>query len=391
MRHSVAIILNKEVGGVNQYVNGLCSKLEENEIAYELILLVYENELNRISELRHFHQGRAVTAIQLFSYNSNYSNAKLLCDFISSRAFDSVIANDCFELGMLQFLRIKVCVVFILHGDYSYYYNGAIENGNIIDCCICVSPIISKKLRARKIKTEIILVPPIVSRGLAFSRKELNLRPKRVTFIGRPDEGKGFHIIKELISLSTKLQYPIRWQIILGGIEQELSVGNNTEVYWNIRNEKVIDLLNNSDFFILPSRAEGFPVSVIEALYAGNLCIVSNLEIFQLLFSNNDCGVVINTEDALEYWKHLSYYLENTTEWDKIISNVRLGYWEKYLNKNGIVDFVEFLVETNKKNIDLSERKSRFNNNFLFFNLKRLVYNNPCFQNRIFRFIIAKS
>jgi glycosyltransferase involved in cell wall biosynthesis len=45
-----------------------------------------------------------------------------------------------------------------------------------------------------------------------------------------------------------------------------------------VANEKVMDIAAEHDVFVLPTRAEGFPISLLEAMAAGLVPVVSDLE-----------------------------------------------------------------------------------------------------------------
>jgi glycosyltransferase involved in cell wall biosynthesis len=74
----------------------------------------------------------------------------------------------------------------------------------------------------------------------------------------------------------------VEWSVVGngpdGGRLRELWAWNSS-VRWlgNLPNDEVMDLYRAHDVFVLPSRAEGFPITVVEAAAAGVVPIVSDL------------------------------------------------------------------------------------------------------------------
>jgi glycosyltransferase involved in cell wall biosynthesis len=61
-----------------------------------------------------------------------------------------------------------------------------------------------------------------------------------------------------------------------GELREELTSPNITITGWKERKE-VLEILNQNDIFILTSLWEGLPISLLEAMYMGKICIVSNV------------------------------------------------------------------------------------------------------------------
>lgn len=61
-----------------------------------------------------------------------------------------------------------------------------------------------------------------------------------------------------------------------GELRDELTSSNINITGWKTR-EEVLNILNENDVFLLPSLWEGLPIALLEAMYLGKICIVSNV------------------------------------------------------------------------------------------------------------------
>jgi len=83
--------------------------------------------------------------------------------------------------------------------------------------------------------------------------------------------------------------------LLIGGFEDDhnrklliefieiLGLKNNVTVTGFVSDDELIDLLNKSKIFVLPSRFEGFGLSVLEAMSCGLPCIISDIPVFREL------------------------------------------------------------------------------------------------------------
>ena len=75
--------------------------------------------------------------------------------------------------------------------------------------------------------------------------------------------------------------------------------------------ENVTDYLNASDVFILPSLFEGLPLAVIEAMFMGMGCIVTDVGAIRELVKANINGLIVPPANREELKKAILFCLEN--------------------------------------------------------------------------------
>ena len=97
----------------------------------------------------------------------------------------------------------------------------------------------------------------------------------------------------------------------------------------------VPSFLDNLDIFVLPSRYEGFGISLIEAMSMGLPCISSDIEGPKEIIKDNKYGVLFKTGDYKDLASKLSYVIKKISDYDKeqVISYVHENFDIKNMMK----------------------------------------------------------
>lgn len=194
-----------------------------------------------------------------------------------------LVANDWLELAMLCRHDPGRTVFQILHGDHDYYYELAVKHQDAIDVFVAYSHAMWEKLKtllpARR--DSIFHVPygiPIPDRVRAPRRG-----PLRLVYAGRLENGqKGIFDLPEIDRALTERGARVEWTIVGGGPdapELRRRFKDATNVRWTgvLSNRETLHALAEHDLFVLPTRAEGFPVALLEAMGAGCVPVVSDI------------------------------------------------------------------------------------------------------------------
>jgi len=116
-----------------------------------------------------------------------------------------------------------------------------------------------------------------------------------LTFVGTFSKLKGFDLIYEAI---TKYKLDYKWCFIGAGLYYEdlkkLQNEFNISIFSGFTHKDIAEKLNESRFFIIPSRSEGFPLASIEALYCGVPVICSDLDQFKEQVREGENGFIID-------------------------------------------------------------------------------------------------
>jgi glycosyltransferase involved in cell wall biosynthesis len=192
------------------------------------------------------------------------------------------VTNDWLELAMLSVHDPGKMVVNITHGDYSYYYDLARKHAPVIDWFVAASRHIEDRLaEAIPDRRDSILYLP---HGVATreARRTTFTGAVRAIFVGRLTAGKGIFDLPEIDRRLRAQNIQAEWTVVGDGPEEarlrELWAWNSS-VRWtgSLPHAQVMDLYREHDVFVLPTRAEGFPITVLEAAAAGVVPIVSDL------------------------------------------------------------------------------------------------------------------
>ncbi len=270
-----------------------------------------------------------------YSYKWNfYHTAKKLVKLLPKK--DTVlIAHDWLELAMISNLGLNYPVVQLLHGDYDYYYHLAQRHQAWIDSFICVSASIANELKKRipersnDIHYLRFPVPEITS-----LRK--NIATLELVFAGRCNEGKGYHLLPLIDAALQQKNIHAQWHIAGVGSDQPevQQQWKQTQVrfYGNLSQNELTGLLLKATAFVLPSHAEGMPVSVVEAMKAGAIPVVNDLKGgLQELVTNDVTGYRIPNNDPLIFAERLATIATNEEKRNQL-SAAAISYANVHFN-----------------------------------------------------------
>ena len=273
---------NGSGGGVLSVIKNLVKFSSNNKIENHVIHAVNKNLFPefKIEAM----EGAVTQQVYFYSPNNNFyftcrQLAKLLPD---DKAL--MIAHDWMELGMVHNLGLQNKVVHILHGNYEYYHSLAIKHQKVIDAFVCISPIIFNNLKfkiSHDLDKIFYLNFPVAN--LQIKNKK-NDRFNIFYAAGNlKDENKQFKTVLNVAKAVCKMLPDVFFTIAGSGFTEtefyELwpsDLRKNVIYKGLIENEKLLNILPEQDVFLLPSILEGFPVSLIEAMKAGVVPLVTD-------------------------------------------------------------------------------------------------------------------
>jgi glycosyltransferase involved in cell wall biosynthesis len=193
-----------------------------------------------------------------------------------------LVSNDLLELALLHVHDPGMMVVQILHGDHAYYYDLAARHERVIDVFVAYSRAMYEGLRTRlpHRADDVMYLPYGVP--LPARRRAAQPGPLRLVFAGRIEHGqKG---VFDLPRIDRELQdrgVPVQWTVIGAGPHDVAlrAEWSGPHITWTgeLPHATLLAAIADQDVFVLPTRAEGFPVALVEAMAAGLVPVVSNI------------------------------------------------------------------------------------------------------------------
>ena len=167
---------------------------------------------------------------------------------------------------------------------------------------LSISKNICKKLKIKNYKYFPPFIHPKKNKIKKFNYKQL-----KIFSLGNINKVKNhFFAIKNL----SKLQLNYKYQIIGSKINTQISLYNDLNKYLTKKKLKnkinllgyknqidVLKIINKSDIFIMPSITEGTPISLLEAMSSGKICVCSKVGDIPLIIKNNLNGFLINLNE----------------------------------------------------------------------------------------------
>ncbi len=312
------------LGGVSSVLKNLTN---ENDL-----VILTQNEKTNLFDTH--SEGFFKCETKIFNYQTS-ENLHHICNqlskFIKNKS-DIIIVNDWLELEMCARLGINNPIVQIIHGNYEYYYSLAKNYQQSINRWVAVSEFIAntiKDLIPERSGDSIYM--PIGVQGFEPAEKQVNEKIT-IIFVGRLTEDKGFFDLFKIDDILKKNGVNAEWTIAGDNSEVEQDcLRENFSYLGKITHTELNSFNKKNNFFILPSRAEGFPVSLIEAMKSGLIPLVSNLKSgIPEIIQDGENGFVFEIGECEKYAEALINFNNKTFSFNTIRNNVLSSVKNKF-------------------------------------------------------------
>jgi glycosyltransferase involved in cell wall biosynthesis len=193
-----------------------------------------------------------------------------------------IVANDWLELAMLSVHDPGRTVIQVVHGDYEYYYDLAVRHDAVVDVYVGCSERITARLHERLPHRADSIVH--LRHGIEIPRvsRSPDDGPLRLLFIGRLDRDKGVLDLPEIDARLLARGIAPRWTIVGDGpARDELRAAwppsERVRHAGAMPREQIAGVCAAHDVFVLPTRAEGFPLVLLEAMASGLVAVASDI------------------------------------------------------------------------------------------------------------------
>ncbi len=240
----------------------------------------------------------------------------------------ALVLNYEIEMAMLDHYKVSQTVYQLIHDDYNV--NLAKKYGHLVDVFICHNSIIYKKLLDifPLRKNNIFYLPHGVKIPAIFRDGSKENDPIRLLFLGRMAASKGVFDLPEINNMLRAMDIPFEWTCIGGGPELE-----KLKAAWNpsdkvkfvtaSSNDEVLSICANHDVFVLPTKFEGSPVSLLETMSTGLVPVITDLEGGIRDIVNDEIGFRIPINDNNGFAEAIKKLHEDRVLLDRLSRNCR--------------------------------------------------------------------
>ncbi|MBS1626538.1 MAG: glycosyltransferase family 4 protein [Bacteroidetes bacterium] len=175
-----------------------------------------------------------------------------------------------------------------------------------------------------------------------------------IAFIGRLNRTKGADIlVKAFIKIAN--DFPEVVLLIAGDGDQykelkneinNATLQNRIILEGNISYNKVYEILQHINYLVVPSRADNFPTTILEAFSVGTPVVGSNSGGIPEMIIDGHNGLLFEKENVDDLANKLKQMFSNKPERDKMAVNAKQIFEEKYRTET-VKNRIEILLENN--------------------------------------------
>jgi glycosyltransferase involved in cell wall biosynthesis len=280
-RQSVVYVLPDKLGGMTNIIANLLAYRHPDALGYHAVFT--HNHLHTDTR---YGQALAADSQSTVEYTLPIENLHAVMRRVARAVPPGggvYVAGDLLDLAVASSHDFGRAVIYMLHGDIEYYYDLAVRHDPIVHAFIAYSRRMYDELLARlPHRAETIFhLPYGIPLPVAIRRPAAG--PLRAIFAGRFEHGqKGIFELPEIDRALQADGVRVDWTLAGGGpdeVELRRRWEFNPGVRWlgPLTNAALLECYARQDVFVLPTRFEGFPVALLEAMGAGLVPVVSDI------------------------------------------------------------------------------------------------------------------
>lgn len=278
-RPNLTIVVQNKIGGVqNFFVNLLRAGAFRD---FNTLYLAIEWAEDIDTKLPAPLAGAPMQVHRYFASENCYHGARRLAAHIPAGP-GLAFTNHFYELRCLDtHRRPDLTIVHFCHDEF--YIEIASTFAHIIDIFVAHNPHFVQRLKERlpKERNDDVLFLPFGIPQDVVPRRSPNLdRPLRIVFIGRLHRLKGILELPVIDDHLRALGCRVEWQVLGSGpessnLERLVAGKDNFAICSPSDNSEILRQAATGDVFVLPSRLDGTPLAVMEAMSVGLVPLVS--------------------------------------------------------------------------------------------------------------------
>lgn len=272
-------VIEDKMGGVAYFNTNIINNTSLRDQAFIKVILVDQTD----SDHPRFPDKILADEIVRFAYSTRENKFSVLrrLHALLGDTPGAVICNDGLEMEAIYLLGVKKTVYQVIHDFYNIRL--AVKFGAITDVYVTHTRLFRDVLLSAAPDTvksfwlhHGVKIPARTGAGKDVARA------LRIVFAGRLVDSKGVRELYPIDALLRAKGIAVEWTIIGRGPLKDFLLDQWKEES-NVRfespdsNGEVMEIMGLQDIFILPTRFEGSPVTILEALSSGLVPVVSDL------------------------------------------------------------------------------------------------------------------
>jgi len=371
----IIVFCQNRLGGVQNYYQNLIGTKSIKSLG-KCTIIYAQNENDPQTRLLNFLDDPEIKEI-VFSYHAGqlfHDICKRVIRLLGNEP-GVVFTSFPFELSVLQHYPTNKSIVFVAHDEW--YIQTAVMYSFLIDSYIAhnseIYDLLIRILPDRK--AEIYYLPYGVKiPHIPF--KEKKSERLKILFIGRLHVLKGIYDLPKIDSLLKESNTVCDWTIVGDGPEKEnflkeISHRANFQLKSPETNAEVMNIAMENDIFILPSRLDGLPVSLLEAMSVGLVPLISDFNKGIHSIVKKEAGFIFPA-GANQNFSQAILTLKEDQELLKVMSiAARRIISEDYDIEKNVIRYADFIEinsnkkSTNKTNLPIKYSTGRLDSKYI--------------------------
>jgi len=295
----------------------------------------------------------------------------------------ALVLNYGTEMAMLDHFPVRQTTYQLVHDHYNVKL--AEKYGHIVDVFICHNKHIESDLQ--KLfplrKKDIFYLPHGVNIPEKYRKSEkVSAAPLKLLFLGRMSQSKGVYDLPVIAEMLRTKNIDVEWTCIGSGPELE-----NFKKKWKSKEkvsfispptyEEVIDIAASQDIFVLPTKFEGSPVSLLETMSVGLVPVITSLPGGIEEIINKEIGFALPIDDNMSFANAIMELHFDRTKLNRLSENCR----NKIISEFNVIDtskkyfnlFLDFKLYKKEKVLKRQKTGSRLDHPFIPNLLTRII------------------
>lgn len=198
--------------------------------------------------------------------------------------------------------------------------------------------------------SKIKIIQNFITENIKVKKKYSLSKKVKIISVGRLEDQKGYDVL--LLSLKY-LKNKINFNCHIFGVGSHkrkiLNTINKLDLSKNIKlkgvSKNILNLYHKYDIYVLSSKFEGYPNTLVEAISAKIVPISSDCDYGPLeIISNNKTGLIFKTNDSYDLYSKLYELIKNKSKYFKIVKNLKKIPKPKNYNINKLNEWKRILT-----------------------------------------------